>query len=238
LNRYARLWYDYIRGYKFMSSINILLAEDHVITRQGIRRLIEDEKGVKVIGEASDGEEAVQMTTDLKPDIIIMDIAMPKLNGIEATRQIKLISPRTAVLILSAYDDDEYVFALLKVGAAGYLLKNVSGDELARAIRAVYKGEPVLDPIVARKVMNYFKLPGKARGLERPSEHLSNRETDILKLAAKGMTNKDIADKLHLSNRTVEGHLRTIFNKLGVGSRTEAVLYGLRKGWFTLEELP
>jgi NarL family two-component system response regulator LiaR len=221
-----------------MSSINVLLAEDHVITRQGIRRLIEDEKGVKVIGEASDGEEAVQMTTDLKPDIIIMDIAMPKLDGIEATRQIKLISPRTAVLILSAYDDDEYVFALLKVGAAGYLLKNVSGDELTRAIRAVYKGEPVLDPIVARKVMNYFKLPGKARGLERPSEHLSNRETDILKLAAKGMTNKDIADKLHLSNRTVEGHLRTIFNKLGVGSRTEAVLYGLRKGWFTLEELP
>jgi len=221
-----------------MSSINVLLAEDHVITRQGIRRLIEDEKGVKVIGEASDGEEAVQMTTDLKPDIIIMDIAMPKLNGIEATRQIKLISPRTAVLILSAYDDDEYVFALLKVGAAGYLLKNVSGDELTRAIRAVYKGEPVLDPIVARKVMNYFKLPGKARGMERPSEHLSNRETDILKLAARGMTNKDIADKLHLSNRTVEGHLRTIFNKLGVGSRTEAVLYGLRKGWFTLEELP
>lgn len=221
-----------------MSNINVLLAEDHVITRQGIRRLIEDEKGVRVIGEASDGEEAVQMATELKPDIIIMDIAMPKLNGIEATRQIKLISPRTAVLILSAYDDDEYVFALLKVGAAGYLLKNVSGDELTRAIQAVYKGEPVLDPIVARKVMNYFKLPGKVRGLEKPSEHLSNRETDILKLAAKGMTNKDIADKLHLSNRTVEGHLRTIFNKLGVGSRTEAVLYGLRKGWFTLEELP
>lgn len=221
-----------------MSSINVLLAEDHVITRQGIRRLIEDEKGVKVIGEASDGEEAVQMVTDMKPDVVIMDIAMPKLNGIEATRQIKLTSPRTAVLILSAYDDDEYVFALLKVGAAGYLLKNISGDELARAIRAVYKGEPVLDPIVARKVMNYFKLPDKMRGLEKPSEHLSNRETDILKLAARGMTNKDIADKLHLSNRTVEGHLRTIFNKLGVGSRTEAVLYGLRKGWFTLEELP
>jgi NarL family two-component system response regulator LiaR len=216
----------------------VLLAEDHVITRQGIRRLIEDEKGVKVIGEASDGEEAVQMVTDMKPDVVIMDIAMPKLNGIEATRQIKLTSPRTAVLILSAYDDDEYVFALLKVGAAGYLLKNISGDELARAIRAVYKGEPVLDPIVARKVMNYFKLPDKMRGLEKASEHLSNRETDILKLAARGMTNKDIADKLHLSNRTVEGHLRTIFNKLGVGSRTEAVLYGLRKGWFTLEELP
>jgi NarL family two-component system response regulator LiaR len=219
-----------------MSNINVLLAEDHVITRQGIRRLLEDEKGVTVIGEASNGEEAVQMATELKPDIVIMDIAMPKLNGIEATRQIKLISPRTAVLILSAYDDDEYVFALLKAGAAGYLLKNVSGDELTRAIRAVEKGEPVLDPIVARKVMNYFTIPDKGRGVERPSEHLSNRETDILKLAAKGMTNKDIAAKLHLSNRTVEGHLRTVFNKLGVGSRTEAVLYGLRKGWFSLEE--
>ena len=221
-----------------MSSIRVLLAEDHVITRQGIRRLLEDEEGLTVIGEAGDGEEAVQMVTEMKPDVVIMDIAMPKLNGIEATRQIKLIHPRTGVLILSAYDDDEYVFALLKAGAAGYLLKNVSGDELSRAIRAVYKGEPVLDPIIARKVMNYFRLPGKVRGLERSSEHLSNRETDIIKLAARGMTNKDIADKLYLSNRTVEGHLRTIFNKLGVGSRTEAVLYGLRKGWFTLEELP
>lgn len=221
-----------------MGTIKVLLAEDHLITRQGICRLLEDDSDLTVIGEAGDGEEAVQMATEMHPDVVIMDIAMPKLNGIEATRQIKLIHPRTGVLILSAYDDDEYVFALLSAGAAGYLLKNVSGDELSRAIRAVYKGEPVLDPIIARKVMNYFRFPGKVRGLERPSEHLSNRETDIIKLAARGMTNKDIADKLRLSNRTVEGHLRTIFNKLGVGSRTEAVLYGLRKGWLTLEELP
>jgi len=170
--------------------------------------------------------------------VVIMDVAMPKLNGIEATRQIKLTHPGTAVLVLSAYDDDEYIFALLKAGAAGYLLKSVSGDELIRAVQAVWKGEPVLDPKIARKVMNYFRFPGKARGLERSAEHLSDRETDILKLAAKGLTNKDIADRLHLSNRTVEGHLRAIFNKLGVGSRTEAVLYGLRKGWFSLEELP
>jgi len=221
-----------------MSTISVLLAEDHVITREGIRRLLEAEKGVTVVGEAGDGEEAVQKASDLKPDVVIMDVAMPKLNGIEATRQIKVNNPRVAVLILSAYDDDEYVFALLKAGAAGYLLKSVSGDELTRAIQAVYKGEPVLDPVVARKVVNYFRIPGKVKGLERPSEHLSERETDIIKLAAQGMTNKDIADKLHLSNRTVEGHLRTIFNKLGVGSRTEAVLYGLRKGWLTLEELP
>jgi len=221
-----------------MSTISILLAEDHVITRQGIRRLLEGEKDLTVIGEASDGEEAVHMVSEMKPDVVVMDIAMPKLNGIEATRQIKLIYPRTGVLILSAYDDDEYVFALLRVGAAGYLLKNVSGDELIRAIRAVYKGEPVLDSIITQKVMNYFRIPGKVRGLERLSDHLSKRETDIIRLAAEGMTNKDIADKLHLSSRTVEGHLRTIFNKLGVGSRTEAVLYGLRKGWFKLEELP
>ncbi len=221
-----------------MSVIKVLVAEDHVITRQGICRLLEDDSNLTVIGEAGDGEEAVQMVTEMHPDVVIMDIAMPKLNGIEATRQIKLIRPVTAVLILSAYDDDEYVFGLVEAGAAGYLLKTASGDELSRAIRAVHKGEPVLDPIIARKVLNRLRFPDKVPRAGRPSEHLTNREIDIIKLAARGMTNKDIADKLHLSKRTVEGHLRSIFNKLGVGSRTEAVLYGLRKGWLTLEELP
>ncbi len=221
-----------------MGTIAILLAEDHIITREGIHRLLDEEEDLNVVGEASDGEKAVQMTTDLQPDVVIMDIAMPVLNGIEATRQIKLMRPATAVLILSAYDDDEYVFSLLEAGAAGYLLKTASGDELTRAIRAVHRGEPVLDPVIARKVINRFRFPGKMPRGVRPSEHLSDRELDVLKLAARGMSNKDIADELHLSRRTVEGNLRTIFNKLGVGSRTEAVLYGLRKGWFTLEELP
>ena len=220
-----------------MGDINIILGEDHQITRQGIRRLLEDEKGFTIMGEASNGEEAVRMVSEMKPDVVIMDIAMPKLNGIEATRQIKLINPRTGVLILSAYDDDEYVFALLKAGAAGYLLKSVSGDELVRAIKAIHKGEPVLDPVIAKKVMNYFKLPDKVPGMEEDSEYLSDRELDIIKLAAKGLTNKEIADELHLSYRTVEGHMRDVFNKLGVGSRTEAVLHGLKKGWFTLDEL-
>ena len=166
-----------------------------------------------------------------------MDIAMPRLNGIEATRQIKLLRPSTAVLILSAYDDDEYVFGLLEAGAAGYLLKTASGDELTKAIRAVHKGEPVLDPIVARKVINRFRSHGKKTEAERPSERLSNREIDVIKLAARGLSNKEIADKLHLSRRTVEGNLRTIFNKLGVGSRTEAVIQAMEKGWFALEEL-
>lgn len=220
-----------------MSDITIVLGEDHLITRQGILRLLEDEEGLEIVGEASNGEEAVELVTELKPDVVIMDIAMPKLNGIEATRQIKVINPRTGVLILSAYDDDEYVFAMLKAGAAGYLLKSVSGDELVRAIKAIHNGEPVLDPAIAKKVMNYFKFQNKIPSVSEDVEHLSNREVDIIKLAAKGLTNKEIADKLHLSYRTVEGHMRDVFNKLGVGSRTEAVLFGLKKGWFTLEEI-
>jgi len=220
-----------------MSVIKVLVAEDHLITRQGICRLLEDERSLTVIGEAGDGEEAVQMVTEMHPDVVIMDIAMPKLNGIEATRQIKLICPATAVLILSAYDDDEYVFGLVEAGAAGYLLKTASSEELTRAIQAVHKGEPVLDPVIARKVLNRLRFPGKTPRAARLSEHLSDREVDVIKLAAKGMSNKDIADELYLSRRTVEGNLRNIFNKLGVGSRTEAVLYGLRKGWLTLEEL-
>jgi DNA-binding NarL/FixJ family response regulator len=220
-----------------MGNISIILGEDHLITRQGIRRLLEDERGFTIIGEASNGEEAVRLASEMKPDVVLMDIAMPKLNGIEATRQIKLTNPRIGVLILSAYDDDEYVFAMLKAGAAGYLLKSVSGDELITAVKAIHKGEPVLDPVIAKKVMNYFKLPDKVPGMEEESEHLSDRELGIIKLAARGLTNKEIADDLHLSYRTVEGHMRDVFNKLGVGSRTEAVLYGLKKGWFTLDEL-
>jgi len=224
-------------GGLIVSVIKVLVAEDHLITRQGICRLLEDEDNMAVIGEAGDGEEAVQMVTELQPDVVIMDIAMPKLNGIEATRQIKLIRPATAVLILSAYDDDEYVFGLVEAGAAGYLLKTASGEELSRAVRAVHDGEPVLDPIIARKVLNRLRFPNKIPRTARPSERLSDREIDVIKLAAKGMSNKDIAGELHLSRRTVEGNLRTIFNKLGVGSRTEAVIQAMARGLLTLEEL-
>ncbi len=220
-----------------MNDIRVVLCEDHLITRQGIRRLLEDEKGLEVVGEASNGEEVIQLVNEIKPDVILMDIAMPKLNGIDATRQIKIISPKTNILILSAYDDDEYVFALLKAGANGYLLKNVSGSELVRAIKAVNKGEPVLNPVVAKKVVNYFRLGETKIPTAEDAAQLSERELSIIRLAAKGLTNKDIAENLHLSYRTVEGHLRDIFNKLGVGSRTEAVLQGLKMGWFTLEEL-
>ena len=221
-----------------MSSIKVLVIEDHVITRQGIRRLLEDEPDMVVLGEAGDGEEAVRMVTELQPDVVIMDIAMPKLNGLEATRQIKLIRPATAVLILSAYDDDEYIFGLLEAGAGGYLLKTIDGEGLISAVRAVNKGDPVLDPVITRKVINHLKLPETtAHSAPINSARLSSRELDVIKLAAKGMSNKDIANELHLSRRTVEGNLRTIFNKLGVGSRTEAVMQAMSKGLFTMEEL-
>jgi len=221
-----------------MGRIRILLAEDHIVVRQGTRQLLEREHDLEVVGEAGDGEEAIRLTNKLKPDVIIMDVAMPKLSGIEATKQIKELLPSAIVLVLTGYDYDEYIFSLLEAGAAGYLLKDVSGDELIGAIRAVYAGEPVLHPIVVRKLVTRFKSQTATTAEARPQELISQRELEVLKLAARGMSNKDIGEDLFISVRTVQAHLRGIFNKLGVGSRSEAVLYGLKRGWFTLEDLP
>ncbi len=218
-------------------SIRILLAEDHVITRQGIKRLLEDEGDFEVVGEADDGEQVVKKAVELKPDVVIMDIAMPKLNGVEATKLLKQHCPGAAVLILSAYDDDEYVFALLESGVAGYLLKTASGDELIRAVESASKGEPTLHPSVAQKMINRFRTFSDKKKTQEISDVLSDREIDIIRLAAKGMSNQEIAEQVIISKRTVEGHMRSIFNKLGVGSRTEAVIYGLKKGWFVLDEI-
>jgi len=220
-----------------MAKIRVLLAEDHVIVREGTRELVQHEPDMEVVGEAGDGEEAIQLATKLRPDVVIIDIAMPKLNGIEATKQIKELYPATAVLVLTAYDDDQYIFALLEAGAAGYLLKNVRGRELIDAIRAVYAGESVLHPAITRKVIESFMPAGKPAE-RRIAEPLSEREMEVVKLAGRGMSNKDIAEELSLSVRTVQAHLGNIFNKLGVGSRTEAVLYALKKGWVALEDLP
>jgi NarL family two-component system response regulator LiaR len=219
-----------------MDKIRILLADDHVVVREGTRELLEREEDLEVVAEAGDGEEAVRLATNQRPDVVLMDIAMPKLDGIEATRRIKAINPAIAVLVLTAYDDDQYVFALLEAGAAGYLLKDVQTNELIRAIHAVYAGESVLHPAIARKVVNRFARPTGRPREESAVEQLTERELEVLKLAAKGMTNRQIADELTLSIHTVQAHLSNIFGKLGIGSRTEAVLYGLRKGWLTLED--
>jgi DNA-binding NarL/FixJ family response regulator len=217
--------------------ITILLADDHVLVREGTRELLEHEEDMEVVGEAGDGEQAVRLATDLHPDVVVMDIAMPKLNGIEATKRIKGTHPETTVLILSAYDDDQYVFALLEAGAAGYLLKDVPLHELVEAIRAVNAGESVLHPTIARKVVNRFAASRTRASTEAVVDQLSKREMEVLTLAARGVTNMEIATELVLSVRTVQGHLSNIFSKMQVGSRTEAVIQALKWGWLSLEDI-
>ena len=221
-----------------MDKIKILIADDHAVVREGTRLILEHEQDLKVVAEAGDGEEAVELATRFKPDIAIIDIAMPKLDGIEATRQIKALCPGITVLILTAYDDEQFIFSLLEAGAAGYLLKSVRSQELVDAVRAVCAGESVLHPSVARKVLNRFASASVRAKAEEPAEVLSEREMEVLKLATRGLSNKDIAEELSLSARTVQGHLGHIFNKLSVSSRTEAVVCALKQGWVTLKDLP
>jgi len=219
-----------------MGKITVLLAEDHKLVRQGIRQFLEREADLEVAGEASDGNEAVRLARELKPDVIVMDIAMPGLNGIEATKQIKELQPRTIILILTAYDYEEYIFPILEAGAAGYLLKDMSGGELVDAIRTVYRGESVLHPAVARKLLERFRDTDVKEGQLKKVDLLTERELEVLKMAAQGKSNKEISNELFLSVHTVESHFGNIFSKLGVYSRVEAVLEALRRGWFTLAD--
>ena len=221
-----------------MEKIRVIIAEDHAVVREGTRQLLEQEPDIEIVGEAANGAEAVALVEGTSPDVAIVDISMPVMSGIEATERIKAVKPSTAVLILTAYDDDQYVFALLAAGAAGYLLKDVPSAEVVRAVRSVHGGEPVLHPAIARKVLARFASEGHR---EEPSRDdralLTEREREILRLAACGMSNARIADDLSVSARTVQAHLTHIFDKLAVGSRTEAVIAGLRRGVLHLEDL-
>ncbi len=218
------------------NKIKIIIADDHKVVREGTRELLQKENDLEVVAEAGDGEEAVELVERFKPDVVIMDIAMPKLNGIDATKQIKAANPRVAVLILTAYEHDQYVFALLEAGAAGYLLKDVRGQEVIEAVRAVHAGESVLHPVVARKALDHFVNPVKKNAITK-DQALTEREIEVLRLAARGHRNKEIATELDLSVRTIQAHLGNIFNKLKVGSRTEAVIAGLKDGVLSLEDI-
>ncbi len=218
--------------------IKVLLADDHVVVRAGTRQLIERHPDITVVGEASNGQEAVQLAADLRPDVIVMDVRMPGMGGIEATRRIKETHPDMAVLVLTAHDDDEYVFALLQAGANGYLLKTVEADELVKGIRTVMSGQLVLTPTVAGKVVSQFTsgktLPDVLSNIEQDYGGLTQREMDILRRVGQGLTNKEIGRTLFISDRTVQAHLSNIFSKLDVNSRTEAVMHAVRQGWITV----
>ena len=216
--------------------IRVVIAEDHAVVREGTRELIEREPDIEVVGEATNGAEAVEAVERLRPDVVLMDISMPVMTGIEATQRIKSLAPSTAVLILTAYDDERYVFALLEAGAAGYLLKDVPSAEVVRAVRAVFAGEAVLHPAIAKKVLARFAAEHHSKGQPAESlQDLTDREMEVLRLVGAGMTNAQVASRLYFSSRTVQVHLTHIFAKLGVGSRTEAVIVALRRGLITLE---
>ena len=221
-----------------MPKTRILIADDHTVLREGMRNLLEKEKDIEVVGEASDGDEAAKLGAELKPDVVLMDIVMPKLSGVEASRLIKKASPATAILVLTAYSDIRYIIGLLEAGACGYLLKSARGEDIVRAIRAVRSGDSVLDPVITRKLLERAMGSPAATGEPGAKGLLSQREIEVLRLAASGMSNKDIAKQLFLTVRTVKAHLANIFNKMGCGSRTDAIIKGLREGYITLDDVP
>ncbi len=223
----------------------MLLCDDHAVVREGTRRLLEEEPDIEVVGEASDGLEAIEMVRKLSPHVVAMDVSMPRMNGIDATRKIKEIAPSVSVLALTAYDDFAYVTSLLESGASGYLLKSARSEELVAAIRATALGESVLDSRVASEVFARLARRGPAPAPEAVesvpgqdgAEKLTAKELQVLRLAASGRSNKEIAQALDLSPRTVQTHLASVFSKMGVASRTEAVIKALRSGLLTQADL-
>jgi two-component system, NarL family, response regulator LiaR len=220
-----------------MTTTRILIVDDHAMLREGMRTLLAQEKDFDLVGEAADGEEAVHLAKEVKPDVIIMDIVMPKMNGVEATKQIRQILPSTAILILSAYSDIRYIISLLEAGACGYLLKSSPGKDVIKAIRAVRAGESVLDPEVTRKLVQRVSSVSQNNDERETGAQLTTRELEILKWASRGLSNKEMSEKLFISLRTVKAHMTNIFNKLGCGSRTDAIIKGLKQGYISLDEI-
>jgi DNA-binding NarL/FixJ family response regulator len=234
LNQIQRVWQDTINIMESSLSrsktkIRALLADDHHMVREGIRQLLESAKDIEVVAGAGDGEEAQSLIEQLRPDVAVLDIQMPKASGIEVTRWVRSHLPEVGVLVLTAYDDDPYVMAVLQAGANGYVLKTAKAEDLIQAVRDVYEGKSALDPSITKKLMsNLFN-----KHENRVIEPLTDRELDVLRLAAKGYTNKAIGMQLHISDRTVQGHLAHIFSKMQAASRTEAVMRAVSLGWIS-----
>ncbi len=213
--------------------IRILCADDHAVVREGLRALIETEPGMVLVGEAGDGREAVEKARALNPDVVLLDLVMPSMSGIEAIGEIKRAVPSARILVLTSFAEDDKVFPAIKAGAHGYLLKDTSPQELLRAIRDVDRGQPSMHPTIARKLMLELQQPSTLPRTEAP---LTERELEVLNLVAQGLTNQEIADRLFVSERTVRTHVSNILSKLHLANRTQAALYALRKGLATLEE--
>ncbi|MEI7772653.1 MAG: response regulator transcription factor [Chloroflexales bacterium] len=209
-----------------MEAITVMLIDDHRVVRQGLRDFLELQDDIEVVGEASSGADGVQLARDLLPDVVLMDLVMPGIDGVETTRQLKTVSPSSKVIVLTSFSDDNKVFPAIKAGAISYLLKDISPEELAHAIRAAQRNEAVLHPEVAAKLMQEFSAP---RSDSPPVDQLTPREMDVLRLVAKGMSNKEIADTLIISEKTTKTHLSNILSKLHLADRTQVAIYALRK---------
>lgn len=210
--------------------VRVILADDHTMVRHGIRQFLEESGQVVVAAEAADGREALRLIAQHQPEVAILDIQMPGMSGIEVTRELQERFPDVRILILTAYDDDPYVFALLRAGADGYILKSADAEDLVQAVQQVASGHSALSPEIAHKVVQQLASGGPAE----QAEVLTPREVQVLQLAARGLTNKAIGQQLGISPRTVQGHLANVYGKLGVASRTEAVTEGLRQGWIVI----
>jgi NarL family two-component system response regulator LiaR len=213
--------------------IRILITDDHAIVREGLRALITVKPDMELAGEAADGEEAVLKARDLRPDVILMDLVMPRKNGIEAIEEIKRENPDARILVLTSFAEDDQVLSAIKAGALGYLLKDSSPQELIEAIRCVYRGESSLHPTVARKLILGF---GHQQNARPSASALTEREMEVLKLVARGLSNQAVAEQLNISEGTARFHVSNILSKLQLENRTQAVLYALREGLVTLEE--
>ena len=211
-------------------TIRTLLVDDHTVLRDGLRALLEAHSDIEIVGEADNGLEAVNLVEEHLPDIVVMDVAMPRMNGLEATRRIKKLNPTCRVLILTQYEHREYILPILKAGADGYILKRSAGDELVAAIRSVHAGESILDPTVARLVIEAYVGSSRQYADGGDLEPLTDREREVLILIAEGYTNQQVARTLHISPKTVDAHRMNIMNKLDLHSRTALIKYAIRKG--------